>query len=79
MVAVPVRTAADRVLVTEIGRALLATGHRLFHTVTIFVADGVVTLRGQVPSYYLKQLAQSAALATVGTRELRNELAVLDP
>jgi len=35
------------------------------------------TMRGQVPSYYLKQLLQAAVMSLVGKRKFRNEVAVL--
>jgi osmotically-inducible protein OsmY len=68
----------DQHLETHIEHALLATGHRIFCLVRVSVRDRSVTLRGRVPSYYLKQLAQSVVLAAPGVRGLRNELAVSD-
>ena len=65
-------------LETHIEHALLATGNRIFCAVRVSVRDRSVTLRGRVPSYYLKQLAQSVVLAAPGVRGLRNELAVSD-
>jgi osmotically-inducible protein OsmY len=39
-------------------------------------ADGRVILQGRVPSYYLKQMAQSVTLAVVGVKSLENQIAV---
>jgi osmotically-inducible protein OsmY len=38
--------------------------------------DGVLALRGRVPSHYLKQVAQSLLCSIEGVREIRNELDV---
>ena len=62
----------------HIEQALLATGHRIPCAVRVSSRDRSVTLRGRVPSYYLKQLAQSVVLTAPGVRRLRNELAVPD-
>lgn len=40
------------------------------------LCDGVLMLRGSVPTYYLKQLAQTIAISTEGVREVINELHV---
>ena len=39
--------------------------------------EGVLTIRGHVPSYFLKQLAQSLLLNIDGVLELNNQLVVL--
>lgn len=70
--------ATDRSLERLIAGALLATGHRVLRGIAVTVRDRLVILRGHVPSYYLKQLAQSVVLAVPGTVELRNELLVTD-
>jgi hypothetical protein len=38
--------------------------------------EGAVVLSGQVSSYYYKQLAQETILPLLGSRELRNRVAV---
>jgi CheY-like chemotaxis protein len=38
--------------------------------------DGVLTLRGCLPSYYLKQLAQASVAGIQGVQRVRNEIAV---
>jgi osmotically-inducible protein OsmY len=57
--------------------ALRATGYRPLHAVEVSVPGRVVVLRGRLPSYYLKQLAQAAALGVPGVRELRNDVEVV--
>ena len=46
---------------------------------SVEVNDGVVTLRGEVESLTKKRLAGAFAWWTPGTRDVRNELAVLHP
>jgi len=41
--------------------------------------DGVLTLRGCVPSYYLKQVAQAAVAAIDGVSRIKNEIEVAVP
>jgi len=41
--------------------------------------EGVLTLRGQVPSYYLKQMAQSLVDSIPGVLQLDNQLEVGRP
>jgi osmotically-inducible protein OsmY len=61
----------------DIRRALLATGQMWLREVVVAAnANGRVVLQGRVPSYYLKQLAQSAALAVVGVNSVENQIAV---
>jgi osmotically-inducible protein OsmY len=45
--------------------------------VQIAVSDGCVLLRGCVPRYYHKQLAQCAAMKVPGVARLENRLEVL--
>jgi osmotically-inducible protein OsmY len=45
----------------------------------VSASDDFITLRGRVPSYYMKQVAQATALAVTGVRGLRNELEVVSP
>jgi osmotically-inducible protein OsmY len=59
-----------------VARALHATGHRPLYDVEVIVHERLVTLRGSVTSYYLKQVAQAAALAVPGAGRVRNELTV---
>jgi len=40
------------------------------------VRDGVLLLRGRVPSYYMKQVAQSIVQCVEGALEIRNQLDV---
>jgi osmotically-inducible protein OsmY len=66
----------DLCLAERIERALRATGYGPLRCIEVAVQARLVVLRGRVPSYYLKQVAQTVALAIPGTHQIRNELNV---
>jgi len=39
--------------------------------------DGVMVLRGEVPSYYLKQMAQEAVLRLEGVQKIDNQIRLM--
>jgi osmotically-inducible protein OsmY len=63
----------------RVGRALRATGYPPLRATDVAVREGLVILRGRVPSYYLKQIAQATVLAVPGVQELCNDLDVARP
>lgn len=63
-------------LAEEVTRSLTATGRLPLRRLEVSSADGVVTLRGRVGSYYHKQMAQAAALTVIDPRQLVNEVEV---
>jgi osmotically-inducible protein OsmY len=70
---------ADLCLAERVERALRATGHPCLRAIEVTVCGRLVVLRGRVPSYYVKQLAQAAALTVDGAPELRNDIEVVRP
>ena len=56
-------TAPERVLL-EIRRRLCAAGHHALRQIECEYSNGVVVLRGRVPTYYVKQIAQAVLLAS---------------
>jgi osmotically-inducible protein OsmY len=56
--------------------ALARTGHAWLRRVEVTVEAGRVVLRGDVPSYYLKQMAQVTVLALPDVPGLENDLRV---
>jgi osmotically-inducible protein OsmY len=66
-----------RRIAETIVQELRATGQMPLWDVEVSVAEGSVTLRGNVPTYYLKQLAQAIVLATPGVAKVHNDLNVL--
>jgi hypothetical protein len=61
----------------QVERALRATGYPTLRHIQATVGGPLVLLRGRVPSYYLKQLAQEAARGVAEGREVRNEIQVI--
>jgi osmotically-inducible protein OsmY len=55
---------------------LLKTGYLALREVALDLVDGQLTLRGSVPSYFLKQVAQSAVIGTSGVHTVVNEIVV---
>jgi osmotically-inducible protein OsmY len=69
----------DLDLAARVGRALRATGYAPLRGVEVTVHELRVILRGHVPNYHLKQVAQGTALAVLGAQEVRNDLEVDRP
>lgn len=63
-------------LTERVIRALWNSGYAPFRDISVVSNDGKLVLRGSVPSYHLKQLAQTVARKISGTNEIRNELTV---
>ncbi|HVW02513.1 MAG TPA: BON domain-containing protein [Planctomycetaceae bacterium] len=67
----PEPTLESRVLQT-----LTGSGHAQLRQIEVAIAGATVSLAGRVPTYYLKQLAQSLVLSIEGVESLCNELQV---
>lgn len=66
-------------LVDRLHQALQASGYAQLRRIKVDVQDGCAILQGRVPSYYLKQYAQSLVLAFPGIRRVENEIEVVGP
>jgi hypothetical protein len=66
-------------LVDRVGRALRISGYSPLHSIEVSVRDHVIVLRGKVPSYHMKQLAQVVTIDVPGVRQLRNDIVVAIP
>jgi len=64
-------------LADEVKGALEMTGYPPLRDLVVLEHEGLVVLRGMVPSYHLKQMAQTAVLSVPGIDEVRNELEVV--
>ncbi|HEY7428506.1 MAG TPA: BON domain-containing protein [Gemmataceae bacterium] len=56
--------------------ALRSSGYRLLWDLECEVRDDLVTLTGVLPSFYLKQMAQTIAMGVDQVREVRNGVEV---
>jgi osmotically-inducible protein OsmY len=66
---------ADPILAGVV-RSLRSSGYPDLFGLQCRCKDGVITLAGQVGSYYLKQLAQTAARRVPGVTSVDNQLLV---
>ena len=69
----------DLRLAERVERALRATGYGPLRAVNVAVHARLVVLGGRVPSYYLKQVAQTTAQSVPGAHQVRNDLDVVRP
>jgi osmotically-inducible protein OsmY len=58
-------------------RALRNSPYLALRNVTCEYQDGALTLRGHLPTYYLKQVAQAVVARVEGVRRVVNEVEVL--
>ena len=56
---------------------LARVGHRPVQVVKVEARDGIVTLRGRVPSYYIRQLAVACAQRVAGVRTVNDQIRAL--
>lgn len=66
-------------VVHQAERKLRSSSHRFARTVSCDYADGVLKIEGKVPSFYLKQRAQSLIQDIDGVDRVANELVVVSP
>jgi osmotically-inducible protein OsmY len=66
----------DERLCDSILLALRASGDSPCRDVAVSVRDGHASIRGRMPTYYLKQVAQSAAMSVDGVESIENDLVV---
>ena len=60
----------------QIRRVLRESGYSELRLIAVSARDDVVVLQGQVSCFYLKQLAQTVALAVPEVQQLSNEVKV---
>jgi osmotically-inducible protein OsmY len=70
------QTAQTSQIAAQVEQALRESGYSPLRNVRALATLSVVQLKGTVPSYYFKQLAQVTALRVPEVREVRNEVAV---
>ncbi len=60
-------------------RCLRSNSHLALNNVSCEYRDGVLVLRGCLPSYYLKQVAQQAVSQLQGVGRIDNQIQVVNP
>lgn len=68
--------AVDRLIVDSVHRALRASGYGQLLKLKVYCEHGSVRLQGSVPTYYLKQVAQSVLKGIDGIRNVDNDVNV---
>jgi len=63
----------------EAEERLRRSGYLALRDVSCLASDGVLSLHGCLPSYYLKQVAQELAAGVDGARHVINRIEVLAP
>jgi osmotically-inducible protein OsmY len=63
-------------LSAAVGKALAQTGHGWLQRIVVVIEGGNVILRGKVPNFYLKQMAQATVMAMPDVEVVQNELHV---
>jgi osmotically-inducible protein OsmY len=61
---------------TSIQHALESANYPPLRTLHVRESGGAIVISGNVPSYFMKQMAQAVAMAVAFDRPLRNELRV---
>jgi hypothetical protein len=64
-------------LLARIEQSLRETGYLALRDIEILRAENLMILRGLVPSYYLKQMAQEIVRKAIGNLAIQNELDVV--
>src|SRR5262245_8170429 len=72
----PMPSGTDRPQMDAVLQALVAAGHGPLRYVTVEIVERMVVLRGRVPTFYLKQMAQTSVQSVPGVLLVRNELEV---
>lgn len=75
----PSGASPDQALLARIEQALASSPYLPLRSVTCYLHEGVLTLRGRVPTFYCKQLAQSLVSVFTGVEEVNNQLEVVGP
>jgi hypothetical protein len=70
---------ADGQVLCEARKMLQSSSHYFLRTVQCEFDGGVLTVRGRVPTFYLKQLAQALLARVPGVDRLVNRLDVCNP
>jgi len=67
----------DEVILDSVYHALNVSGYQQLRQVQAYCHGGRVTLQGNLPTYYLKQLAQSVIHSLAGVQDIDNDVKVV--
>jgi len=64
----------------EVAQAIFQhSPHQIFRTLRCSYHDGELVIRGNLPTFYSKQLAQTAVMRLKGVHHILNLVEVIDP
>jgi hypothetical protein len=72
----PLDGVCDRDLERRVRLFLFGRGYAALRLVTVNVTNGVVALRGRLPSFYMRQLAVECTKRVAGVRQMVDDLQV---
>lgn len=75
--AVQDQTTTDDQIVDLVHQSFRDSGYGQFRQLKVYCDHGRVTLQGSLPTYYLKQVAQTVIRLIPGIRDLDNDVKVL--
>ena len=73
------RPVTDDLIVDLVHQALYASGYGQLRRLQAYCDHGRVTLQGRLPTYHLKQVAQSLIDSVPGVRDIDNDVSVFSP
>src|SRR5262245_33857810 len=77
--ALPEKDLRERVVAEGAEHRLRSNSYLALKNVSCAFREGVLTLRGCLPSYFLKQMAQTAVNRLEGVQRIVNEIQVVAP
>lgn len=66
----------DRQIIEAVRQALHATGYQQFQRLQVYYEHGRITLQGDLPTYYLKQVAQTVVMSISAVRDIDNDIQI---
>ncbi len=67
----------EEILCQKIQHALMASGYMHLRDVDVSIQNGCITLKGHVPTYYLKLLAHNYAIKYQSENLIQNDIEVI--
>lgn len=78
MTSIPATECFSEEVESRVIAAFRGLGYLQLECIDCHVADGTAYLRGEISSFYLKQIAQSVALNIQGVHQVKNQIQVQD-
>lgn len=73
----PSAPAPDRSAIVQVAAALIRAGYYGLRELKVSEQGGAIVLEGRLSTYYMKQMAQEAAMAVDGVNRIENHIEVV--